>query len=131
MAETVTLEIPDHIAQRAGEIADRTGRPMQEVLADWLLRGADEPPVELLSDEEVLEIADMQLPEAQQQELSDLLAGNREGELDDAEKIRLDELMDIYRRGLVRKAEAIRTSVERGLRPPLNEWPELTHVSVD
>jgi hypothetical protein len=104
---------------------------MQEVLADWLLRGADEPPVELLSDEEVLEIADMQLPEAQQQELSDLLAGNREGELDDAEKIRLDELMDIYRRGLVRKAEAIRTSVERGLRPPLNEWPELTHVSVD
>lgn len=33
---------------------------------------------------------------------------------------RLDELMHLYRRGLVRKAQALKVAVERGLRPPLS-----------
>ena len=58
--------------------------------------------------------------EMREQELGDLLARNREGQLSDSERARLDELMQIYRRGLVRKAQALKVAVERDLRPPLN-----------
>jgi hypothetical protein len=39
--------------------------------------------------------------------------------LDDDEKRRLDELMRVYERGLLRKAQALRAAVRRGLREPL------------
>lgn len=54
-------------------------------------------------------------------EWSDLLAGNREGQLNDAEFIKkLDELMQVYRHGLLRKARAFKVAVERGLKPAIN-----------
>ena len=56
---------------------------------------------------------------ASQSELSDLLARLREGERGESERARLDELMLVYRRGLVLKARAIKEAVRRGLKPPL------------
>ena len=55
----------------------------------------------------------------QQEELSRLLALNRENQLSPAEQQRLDELMQLYRRDLVRKAHALQIAVQRGLKPPL------------
>lgn len=78
-----------------------------------------ETQVELMSDEEILATAALQLPEDQQIELSDLLADQREGELTEAGRARLDTLMQIYREGMVRKAQAIKLAVQRGLMPPL------------
>ena len=49
-----------------------------------------------------------------------LLARNREGSLTSDERRRLDELMQVYRRGLIRKAQTIHVAVQRGLRSPLN-----------
>ena len=40
MAEAVTLVLPDEVARQARETARRTGRRMEEVLTDWLRRGA-------------------------------------------------------------------------------------------
>jgi len=40
MAEAITLELPDAVARRARETARRTGRPMEDVLPDWISRGA-------------------------------------------------------------------------------------------
>ncbi len=40
MAEAITLELPDEIAHRAREAARRTGRQMEDVLTDWISRGA-------------------------------------------------------------------------------------------
>jgi hypothetical protein len=68
----------------------------------------------------VLLLARSQLPTDEQQELSNLLAGNREGALTARQHVRLDELMQLYRRGLVRKAQANQVAVDRGLLPPLN-----------
>jgi len=48
------------------------------------------------------------------------LVRNREGQLDNEETNQLDELMQVYRGGLVRKARALKVAVERGLRPALN-----------
>jgi hypothetical protein len=62
----------------------------------------------------------MQMESEQQEVFSDLLAHNREGQLSDTEVKQLDELMQVYRRGLVRKARAMKVAVERGLKPTLN-----------
>ena len=78
-----------------------------------------ELPVEELSDEQVLSLSTMQLDHIIQTELSDLLAVNREGRLTNQQRLRLDELMQIYRHNLLRKAQAVKIAVERGLRPPL------------
>jgi hypothetical protein len=120
MAETVTLELPEEVARRAREVAVRTHRRPESVLLEWIGRAVAEPPVESLPDDQVLALCDMQMDVEQQETLGDLLARNQEGLLSSAERARLDELMQTYRRGLVRKAQALKVAVERGLRPPLN-----------
>jgi hypothetical protein len=76
--------------------------------------------VELLPDDQLLALCDGQWEHPRQEELSDLLARNREGLLLPAENERLDALMRLYRHGLVRKAHALHVAVARGLRPRLN-----------
>jgi hypothetical protein len=82
-------------------------------------RASADLPIETMPDEQVLLLCDSQLSTDQQTALSDLLELNREGQLHAAETQKLDELMQIYRRGLVRKARALQAAVNRGLRPPL------------
>jgi len=82
-------------------------------------RNVIDPSVEHLPDDQVLALCDLQLEPAQQAELRRLLARNREGALSSAEIGQLDTLMQTYRRGLVRKAQAFNVAVQRGLRPPL------------
>ena len=120
MGEFVTLELPKQLASQARQVAAQTHRHFEEILVEWLDRGAVEPPIESLSDEEVIALADMQMPSQQQEELFNLLDGNREGLLSKDEKASLEELMQIYRYGLVRKGQAIKEAVARGLRPPLS-----------
>jgi len=120
MTETVTLELPEAIARQARDIAAVTRRRFEEVLTDWIEHSVTELPAELLSDEQVTAWCDMQMPPEQQESLDNLLARNREGELDETGARELDELMRIYRRGLVRKARAWKVAVERGLKAPLD-----------
>ena len=117
--QSVTLELPEQVVISAQEVAARTHRRLEEVLVEWIDRAAGDVPVESLSNEELLKLCDMQMDEEQQSELGDLLFLNRESMLGDPERHRLDHLMRIYRRGLVRKAEALKVAVERGIRPPL------------
>ncbi len=120
MAEIVTLELPETLAQQARTIAALTHRTMEDVLVEWIDRAVTELPVESLPDEQVLALCEMQMENEQQEVFSDLLARNREGQLIDREVSQLDELMQVYRRGLVRKARALKVAVERGLKPALN-----------
>lgn len=120
MSLSVTLEVPDVLAQGAVRLAKRTERRLEDVLLEWLEQGAKETPVELLSDEQLLLVTELQLPFDLQHELSELLALNREGQLEPSQQIRLNEVMQRYRRGLVRKAQATREAVARGLRPSLS-----------
>ncbi len=41
MAEKITLELPEAVVQRAQAAAARTGRAVEQVLADWVARGAE------------------------------------------------------------------------------------------
>ena len=120
MNEIVKLELPEAVAQRAKEVALRSHRRFEDLLVEWIDRGANEASVENLSDESLVILCDLQMEPDQQSQLSELLALNREGKLSADDNERLDELMRVYRRGMVRKALAWRVAVQRGLRPPLN-----------
>jgi hypothetical protein len=121
MSQTITVEIPDALAQSAQAVADRTDRRLEDVIVEWLGRFASELPIEALPDEQVLALRDLQLPAPQQAELDDLLAAQREGQLSAARRARLDTLMGLYRKGMVSKARALKVAVDRGLQPPLGQ----------
>jgi hypothetical protein len=120
MSEKVTVELPTDLARRAHAVAAQTQRPVEEVLLEWLDRGGGEPPVESLPDAELLALCDAQLAEGLQEELSDLLESHREGALPARDAERLSALMQTYREGLVRKAQALKAAVARGLKPRLS-----------
>jgi hypothetical protein len=118
--EMMTIPVSERAARHAARLASLTQQRVEDVLAGWLDWAAAEIPVEMLPNDELLVLCNLEMGEEQQQELSRLLAGNREGLLDAAEQARLDELMQVYRHGLVRKARALKVAVQRGLRPPLS-----------
>lgn len=119
MSQQITIEVSDQVARRAAQVASQTKRRVEEVLASWLESASTDLPVDSLSDEEVLALAELQLSAEQQEALSDLLARNRGDNLDEEGKRQLDDLMRVYEHGLLRKAQALRVAVQRGLREPL------------
>lgn len=119
MSETVTLEIPDELALRARALAAATQRRFEDAVLDWVRRAVEEPTIELLADADLLALCDSTLGVSDQEALSELLAAHRERELPRPDQVRLDSLMEAYRRGLVLKARAWKEAVARGLRPPL------------
>lgn len=120
MSRSVTLDLPDDLARRAQTIAAQTQRRMEDVLLEWLGAASTDVPVDQLTDAEVLALRDQEMSTAEQRDLSELLARQREGQLDEIARAQLDEVMGIYRRGLLRKAQALKVAVERGLQPPIS-----------
>ena len=114
----ITLELGQGVLARARDVAERTGRDLEDVLAEWLDRYASDLPVEMLSDEQVLDLCSFEMNLIQQQELRLLLHFHRERDLSVEESTRLDELIRMHRRALVRKARAIQVAEARGLAPP-------------
>ncbi|HLW67929.1 MAG TPA: hypothetical protein VKS79_21610 [Gemmataceae bacterium] len=117
MKETVTLELPSDLVQSARAEAGQSHKRIEDVLVDWLYRArTPDTDVESLSDADVLALCDSQMQPADQEELSELLDDNRERALSSEGRVRLNQLMDSYRRALLRKAKAWKVAVERGLR---------------
>ena len=119
MSAQFTIQVSDQVVRHAAHVAAQTQREIEEVLADWLERVITDLPVEELSDAEVLALTELQLTTEQQTLLGDLLVRNREGALDTEGRRQLDTLMHVYEQGLLRKAQALRVAVQRGLRAPL------------
>lgn len=67
----------------------------------------------------MLALCDSELSTQEQAQLGDLLGRQRENQLQEDEMQQLNQLLQCYRRGLVRKAEAWKAAVERDLRPVL------------
>ncbi|NER48817.1 MAG: hypothetical protein F6J92_19395 [Symploca sp. SIO1A3] len=100
MTQTVTLQLPETLAQQAKEIADFTHRQLEDVLLEWINHAITELPIESFPDEQVLALCNLQMDFQEQETLSDLFAHNREGELGEAQENQLDVLMQVYRQGL-------------------------------
>ena len=116
MTEQFTIQLPDQSARIIRDIAARTGRNANAVLSDLIDQSLSELPVSTLPDDQVTALADLMMSESDQEELADLLDDQREGMLDQARRLRLDELLQVYRRGMVRKSEALKVAVQRNLR---------------
>lgn len=127
MSTRVVLTLPDEVYRRAERLAQLSHRDVADVLADTLalslppLKSPSEPlrPVTELSDEEVLALADSQMSADEDGRLGLLLDKQQAGELTEAEYLELSALMQVYEEGLLRKAQALREAVRRGLREPL------------
>lgn len=120
MASQLTIELPDELVEQVRADARLTRRSFDETLAECIRRAGLGTPLDSLSDEEILAICDFEWEPARREELSGLLADNREGALDEQGKRRLEEAMVVLRRDLVRKSQALRVAVSRGLRPRLS-----------
>jgi predicted transcriptional regulator len=79
MSESVTVQLPDELARQIRAVADQTRRPLEEALLEWLRHAAADTPVDALPDEQALALADMQMDEREQDELSALLAVSARG----------------------------------------------------
>jgi hypothetical protein len=117
MSEWITLELPAELVRQARELAAATNRALEDAVADWIGRAVADPPVESLPDAHLLALCDSRLSDTEQDELSELLARNRENELTAADRPRLDGLLAAYRRGLIVKGRAVKEAMSRGLTP--------------
>jgi hypothetical protein len=126
MATRVVVTLQDDVYRRVERLAQLTRRDVADLLADTItlslpaLDVSTEPvlAVSALSDEEVLALTALQLPPAQDRRLSTLLQQQQAQELSAPERAELFALMQLYEEGLLRKAQALREAVRRGLRAP-------------
>ncbi len=127
MSTQVTVTLPDEVYRSAVRLAQLARREVTDVLSDALTlslpslhRDSDVvPPMETLSDTEVLALTALELPPAQDRRLSALLERQQAGSLTDAERGELLSLMQAYQEGLLHKALALQEAVRRGLCKPL------------
>ncbi len=120
MNQQITLTVSENVLHYAKAVATQNKRRIEDILSDWLEKVSSEIDVEKLSDAEVIALAELKMPAKQQKVLHKLLDKNSEGELTSAERKQLDAMMEIYDDALLRKAQALRVAVERGLIPPLS-----------
>ena len=115
MNQQITLTVSDNVWLYAKAVATQNKQRTEEVLSDWLEKVSGEVEIGKFSDAKILALANLQLPESQQETLHELLEKNGAGELTALEKKYLDELMEVYNDALLTKAKAMRIAVERGL----------------
>ena len=127
MTTEITVTLPEAVVRRAELLAHRTGRAVEDVLAEAIelsLRplgtvAAEETPITGWSDAEVLAASEAELSAAEDTRLSELLDRQHAGPLNTGERAELSVLIERYEEGLLRKAQALREAVRRGLREPL------------
>jgi hypothetical protein len=127
MSTQVTVTLPDEVYRSAVRLAQLARREVADVLTDTLTLSLPSlhqnsealPPIETLSDADILALTVLELPPAQDRRLSALLDRQQADSLSDTERGELLTLMQAYQEGLLRKAQALQEAVRRGLREPL------------
>jgi hypothetical protein len=127
MSTEIILTLPDDVLRRAQLLAQRSRRPVGEVLTEALelsfnpmaTRAVREEPMANWSDAQVLAATDAHLSESDDARLGELLDRQQACLLTPAERVETAGLMEQYQKGLLSKAQALREAVRRGLREPL------------
>jgi len=119
---TLQVTLSDDTFARFKRLSKVTGLDLETILnampllSTSLLRECDITPLETLTDEAVLALADTRMDAAQSLRLSELHARQNAGQLTASEREELQLLMGIYQAGQLRKAEAMVEAIRRGLR---------------
>jgi hypothetical protein len=127
MSTQVRITLHDEVYRRAKRLAQMSNRKIEELLAQAIelslspVGAATDiyKPVSKLSDAEVLELSQMQMDAKEERRFSRLLNKHQAGKLSNSEGSELLALMQNYQEKLLRKAQALREAVRRGLREPL------------
>jgi hypothetical protein len=128
MSTQITITLPDKIYQQAELFARLANRDIASVLADTIqlsmppisLDALDLEPITDISDGQVLALTELQMEPDQDTRLSELLDRQQAGLMTENERSELQDLMQIYQEGLLRKATALSEAVKRGLVEPLS-----------
>jgi hypothetical protein len=110
MATRVVVTLQDDVYRRVERLAQLTNRDVADLLADTItlsltpldVSTGSMPDVPSLTDEEVLELAELQMLPAQDRRLSTLLRKQQAQDLSDHERAELLTLMQVYQDALVR-----------------------------
>jgi hypothetical protein len=124
----ITINISDDVYHRAKHFASLANRDLSSVIADTLaqsfpatdLQVGQITPVANLSDAQVMALTQLAMEPLQDARLSLLLDKQQSASFIGDESKELEELMQIYREGLLRKATALAEAVKRGLMEPLD-----------
>ena len=125
MSTQLTLDLPENLVARAQTIALRAGLSVNDLLAESIELSLKswgtvvEGDIHHCGDEEVLNACDLDLSTEDDRRLTELLQRQQAESLLVQEQAELASLMQVYQEGLVRKAEALREAVRRGLRGPV------------
>lgn len=127
MGTEVRITLHDAVYRRAKRLAEVSNRNIADLLAQAIElslspvgeTNEDYKPVSKLNDSEVLELSEMQMDAKQGRRFSKLLNKQQAGTLSSSENSELLALMQNYQEKLLRKAQALREAVRRGLREPL------------
>lgn len=122
--QTITLQIPEHIYERAQQVAENTDQPLEAVFLHEL-ENAFLPPLpedeeaelsalNYLSDEALWTIAREQMPSPRQERMQGLMDGNTKGTLSEAEYQELEHLVEQGQKLMLRKGKAAALLTERG-----------------
>jgi len=125
MSTRVTVTLRDDVYDQAAQLAQLANVKVTEVLSEAIelsllpINSQQTNPVSELSDEEVLKLTHLEMSPGEDRRLSRLLDRQQAGKLTVKERAELFTLMQTYRAGLLRKAQALAEAVRRGLREPL------------
>jgi hypothetical protein len=115
----VTLNLPEKIYQEVSSAAKRSKRKLADLIVadirEKYSAQTTERPLANFSDEEVLALANLQMPKKQSERHSALLYKNQAGTLKPAEKQELDFFQQVYGIALSRKTEGICEAIQRDL----------------
>ncbi len=115
----VTLNLPEKIYQDISTVAKKSKRKVVDLIIDvveekYSSKQSDRPLADY-SNEEVLALANLQMPKKQSDRQSQLLYKNQAGTLKSEEKKELEFFQQVYGVTLLRKAEGIYEAVQRKL----------------
>ena len=115
----VTLNLPENIYQDVSIVAKKSKRKIVDLIVDVIQEKYSnqilERPLANLSDEEVLALANLQMPKKQSERHRALLHKNQAGTLKPEEKRELDFFQQVYGVALSRKTEGIYEAIQRNL----------------
>ena len=119
---TLQVTLSDETFARFKRLSQVTGLDLETILnampllSTSLLRECDITPLETLTNETVLALADTRMDATHSLRLSELHVQQNLGQLTASEREELQLLMGLYQTGQLRKAEAMVEAIRRGLR---------------
>ena len=130
MTIPIVINLPESLAASVQRLGEATAREISDVLLDTLeivlptLDNLSEMSINSnipdISDQEVLELANLKMDVVQNQRLGELQAKGKNTGLTAGERYELLILISLYQMGQLRKSEGLAEAVKRGIKTPLS-----------